>query len=143
EPTLAADLAAFAVLNPKFRELKVLTKLVAEHGEEFPALAEQWALLLPSLEQSAVNGVLPPDRDPVVRTLFRQLLLAHPEPPKGRFARPQSRASASNKAPPAKPLRVAKPSSSFWEKELSLGRKPKPAPAPPQSKPKPKAQRPA
>jgi type IV pilus assembly protein PilM len=140
-------------LDPRFRKLSTLHRLVTQHSDQFPERLEEWRLLLYRLADSAHDGVLPADMDGVIHTLFFQLLSLDPDVPAEPFWKKEVRLRKGPKAPKApkaakkpKPEKAQAPrgdETPFWKKEISLRKRPAPvaapAPAPVVSAPDPPA----
>jgi type IV pilus assembly protein PilM len=73
----------FAALDPRFRQVAVLAKLVEQRAAEYPARVNEWRQMLPRLAEQAEDGVLPAGLDSVVRTLFYEVLHVGPNAPNG------------------------------------------------------------
>ncbi len=73
----------FAALDPRFRQVAVLAKLVEQRAAEYPERVNEWRQMLPRLAEQAEDGVLPAGLDSVVRTLFYEVLHVGPNAPNG------------------------------------------------------------
>ena len=121
---------SFAALDPKFRQLTVLAKLVEERAAEYPERVDEWRQLLPRLAEQADDGVLPVELEGVVRTLFYEILHVGPKAPFGveqiqkKAKRPRlTRTKQSPKQPTEnQPEQAAKPQQSGLRRELHLSR---------------------
>jgi type IV pilus assembly protein PilM len=143
-------------LEPRFRRIDVLTRLLDEYADEFPDRAEERRKMLARLADSAEDGILPPDLDGVIHTLFYDLLRRglkpapfwkrENSPPKQRKqpAKPtgptsfwKQEISFSRSRPKETVVAPAAGKTSLLKKEISFGRKPKPMPDEVVAKPKP------
>jgi type IV pilus assembly protein PilM len=121
---------SFAALDPKFRQLTVLAKLVEERAAEYPERVDEWRQLLPRLAEQANDGVLPVELEGVVRTLFYEILHVGTNAPHGveqtqkKAKRPRlTRTKQSPEQPTEnKPEQAAKPQQSGLRREVHLPR---------------------
>lgn len=132
------SLAPQVAIEPRFRRIEVLGRLIEEYADEFPDRLDERRTMLARLAESAVDGLVPPELDSVIHTLFYDLLHREPEPPKGFWKREHSlrrpRKAPANKLAAVAPAREPQPeqvrsaatTTPFWRKELSLGRSPQP-----------------
>src|SRR5438093_6642211 len=107
-------------LEPRFRRIDVLNRLLDQYADEFPDRADERRKMLARLADSAEDGILPPDLDGVIHTLFYDLLRRGLKPSK-QFWKRENSLPKPRKAP-AKQANTT----SFWKQELSLGRSAKP-----------------
>src|SRR5690349_17035624 len=100
------SLAPHAVIEPRFRRIEVLSRLLEQYADEFPDRAEERRKMLARLAESAVDGVLPAELDGVIHTLFYDLLRRGLKPSKQFWKRenhvPRQRKPAAKKAQPAR-----------------------------------------
>ena len=120
---------SFAALDPKFRQIAVLAKLVEQRAAEYPGRVNEWRQMLPRLAEQAEDGVLPIGLEGVVRTLFYELLHVGPNAPNGveqTYNKPKSprlkRPKWSPKPAEQKPEQAVKPEQSGLRRELHLPR---------------------
>jgi type IV pilus assembly protein PilM len=119
-------------LEPRFRRIEVLGRLLDEYADEFPDHGEERRKMLARLAESAEDGVLPPDLDGVIHTLFYDLLRRGLKPSK-QFWKRENSVPKPRKQQPAKQAGTP----SFWKQEISLGRSAKPKAAKAPAAPKP------
>src|SRR6266542_6749375 len=125
----------FAALDPKFRQVNVLAKLIEQRAAEYPARVDEWRQMLPRLAERAEDGVLPVELDGVVRTLFYELLHVGPNAPSKveqpyresklpRLKRPARSPKPAKAAKPAEQEReqAATPAQSGLRREIHLSR---------------------
>lgn len=128
------SLAPNAVIEPRFRRIEVLERLLDEYEHEFPDRAEERRQMLARLAESAEDGILPADLDGVIHTLFYDLLRRGLKPSK-QFWKRENHIPAKKPKPAAPKIAAVAPApaapTSIWKKEISLSRpRPKPAPEP-------------
>src|SRR5690348_11903638 len=126
------SLAPNAVIEPRFRRIEVLERLLDEYADEFPDRAEERRKMLARLAENAEDGILPADLDGVIHTLFYDLLRRGLKPSKQFWKRenhiPEKR---SKPAPKIAAVPATASSTSIWKKEVSFSRtRPKAAPEP-------------
>ncbi len=113
---------SFAALDPRFRQIAVLAKLIERRAAEYPERVDEWRQLLPRLAERAEDGVLPVELEGVVRTLFHELLHVGPNAPSGveqtlrKSKRPRLKRSKRNRE------QLAKPEQSGLRREVHLPR---------------------
>src|SRR5207244_2919726 len=107
-------------LEPRFRRIEVLSRLLDQYGDEFPDRADERRKMLARLADSAEDGILPPDLDGVIHTLFYDLLRRGLKPSKQFWKRENSLPK-----PRKAPTKQAN-TTSFWKQEISLGRSARP-----------------
>src|SRR3954452_5222014 len=110
-----ASSAPQVALEPRFRRIDVLSRLLDEYADEFPDRVDERRKMLARLADSAEDGILPPDLDGVVHTLFYDLLRRGLKPApfwKRENTTPKPRKAPAQQAQPA----------SIWKQELLLGR---------------------
>jgi type IV pilus assembly protein PilM len=106
-------------LEPRFRRIEVLSRLLDQYADEFPDRAEERRKMLARLADSAEDGILPPDLDGVIHTLFYDLLR--------RGLKPAPFWKRENSLPKPRRVPAKQPNTtSVWKKEISLGRSPRP-----------------
>jgi type IV pilus assembly protein PilM len=134
------SLAPTAVIEPRFRRIEVLERLLDEYADEFPDRAEERRKMLGRLAENAEDGILPADLDGVIHTLFYDLLRRGLKPSKQFWKRenhiPKKREQAAPKIAVVVPKQPAS-TTSIWRKEISLGRpraKAAPEPSPAEAK---------
>jgi type IV pilus assembly protein PilM len=110
-----AQSAPQVALEPRFRRIDVLTRLLDTYADEFPDRAEERRKMLARLAENADDGVLPPDLDGVIHTLFYDLLRRGLKP--APFWKRENSTPKPRKAPAKQ-----SGSSSFWKQEISFGR---------------------
>ena len=102
-------------LEPRFRRIDVLNRLLDQYADEFPDRAEERRKMLARLADSAEDGILPPDLDGVIHTLFYDLLR------RGLKPAPFWKRENSLPKPRQTPAKQTN-STSIWKQEISLGR---------------------
>jgi type IV pilus assembly protein PilM len=102
-------------LEPRFRRIDVLSRLLDQYADEFPERVEERRKMLARLADSAEDGILPADLDGVVHTLFYDLLRRGLKP--APFWKRENSVPKPRKAPAPKAQ-----SPSVWKQEISLGR---------------------
>ena len=118
-------LAPQVELEPRFRRVDVLGRLLDEYAEEFPDRAEERRKMLARLAESAEDGVLSPDLDGVIHTLFYDLLRRGLKPSK-QFWKRENSTPKPRKASKQKASAAPAGTTSIWKKEISLGRSSQP-----------------
>jgi type IV pilus assembly protein PilM len=106
-------------LEPRFRRIEVLSRLLDQYADEFPDRAEERRKMLARLAENAEDGILPPDLDGVIHTLFYDLLR------RGLKPAPFWKRENSLPKPRKEPAKQAN-ATSVWKQEISLGRSSKP-----------------
>src|SRR5207253_10162549 len=96
-----------------------------EYAEEFPDRAEERRKMLARLAESAEDGVLSPDLDGVIHTLFYDLLRRGLKPSK-QFWKRENSTPKPRKASKQKASAAPAGTTSIWKKEISLGRSSQP-----------------
>jgi len=102
-------------LEPRFRRIDVLSRLLDQYADDFPDRAEERRKMLARLADSAEDGILPPDLDGVIHTLFYDLLRRGLKP--APFWKRENSLPKPRQAPAKETQRT-----SFWKQEISLGR---------------------
>jgi type IV pilus assembly protein PilM len=110
-----ASSAPQVALEPRFRRIDVLSRLLDEYADEFPDRVDERRKMLARLADSAEDGILPPDLDGVVHTLFYDLLR------RGLKPAPFWKRENSTPKPRKAPAQQTEPTS-IWKQEISLGR---------------------
>jgi type IV pilus assembly protein PilM len=138
EAVLSGTLRPQIAIDPRFRRIDVLSRLVEEYADEFPDRVDERRKMLARLAESAEDGILPPDLDGVIHTLFYDLLRRGLKPSKGFWKRenqlPRQRKAPAKKIAAVAPVREPQPEQArpaanntpFWKKEISLGRSAQP-----------------
>ena len=118
-------LAPQVALEPRFRRIEVLGRLLDQYAEEFPDRAEERRKMLARLAESAEDGILSPDLDGVIHTLFYDLLRRGLKPSK-QFWKRENSTPKPRKPSKAKAAAAPAGTTSIWKKEISLGRSSQP-----------------